>query len=146
MPSLTFFRQARADGGIRTGLDIDGETVFEHFDDAEGEPDPVLKWFVDLRCDGETLPDKPEAARQWLLDHDTLISRAFQGLAKRLEVGVDPGAWPARWQLPDAPPGVRITTACSSIGAIPGREIGETVRGIGEHWKEYLQQSQAGVY
>lgn len=146
MPSLTFFRQARADGGIRTGVDVDGETVLEHFVETDREPDPALKWFVDLRCDGETLPDRSEDVRAWLLDHGALVTRAFQGLAKRLEVGVDPDSWPAQWELPDPPPGVRITTACSSIGVIPGREIHKTVGEIADHWREYLEQSQAAVY
>ena len=29
MPDLTFYRQKRVDGGVRTGIDLDGVTVCE---------------------------------------------------------------------------------------------------------------------
>lgn len=146
MPSLTFFRQTRADGAIRTGVDVDGEMLFEHFEEAEGEPDPVLKWFVDLRCDGESVPARPDEVRQWLLDHGALVTQGFEGLAKRLEVGVDSDGWPVEWGIPNSPPGIRMATACSSIGAVSGRVMGKTVREMADHWREYLRQSHVGVY
>ena len=40
MPNLTFYRQARIDGGIRTGIELDEDTVFEYFEEGGSEPDP----------------------------------------------------------------------------------------------------------
>ena len=69
MPNLTFYRQARIDGGIRTGIELDEDAVFEHFEEGGPELDPTLLWYVDLRCQGPGLPDEPRKAREWLIDH-----------------------------------------------------------------------------
>ena len=52
MPNLTFYRQKRVDGGVRTGVELDGETVASLFEEGDPERDPALLWFVDLRCEG----------------------------------------------------------------------------------------------
>ena len=140
MPKLNFFRQARVDGGIRTGIDIDGTTGIDRLERGTGEDDPALTWFVDLRCDGESVPTKLEEARQWLLDHKALVREAYVAFGKKLEVGMDPDVVPLQCEFPNAPPGVRMTTVCSSTGTIPARQMSETVKDIAEHWEQYLNQ------
>jgi len=62
MPTITFYRQARRDGGIRTGIEIDQNTVLMRFDRGRKESDPALLWCVDVRCSGARLPREPETA------------------------------------------------------------------------------------
>ena len=64
MPELDFYRQQRRDGAIRTGIEIDGETVLGRFEQVAEDANPVLAWWVDVRCKGRRLPDEPEAARR----------------------------------------------------------------------------------
>ena len=52
---LSFYRQKRQDGGIRTAVTVDGDTVLHRFQPGEGASDPALLWYVDLRCAGRRL-------------------------------------------------------------------------------------------
>ena len=142
MSKLVFFRQGRVDGGIRTGIDIDG-TTFDHFESGIGEHDPALAWFVDLRLEGNSVPAQPERARQWLLDHKSLVNEAYTAVSRRLQVGMDPDVWPLQCEAPNAPPGVHITTVCSSTATTTAREIGATILDIAQHWEDYLDQVPA---
>ena len=49
MHELICFRQKRQDGGIRSGIQIDGTTHFHRFDEGTEDFDPSLLWYVDLR-------------------------------------------------------------------------------------------------
>src|SRR5262249_45375163 len=100
MPKISFYQKKRRDGGIRTGIDIDRESVLGCFQSGPEESDPVLLWFVDLRCEGARLPTTPEEARQWLLDHSALIHQAFQKLIAEIRAGIDFNTWPLLWTLP----------------------------------------------
>ena len=42
------------DGGYRTGLEVDGETVYGLFEEGQTDDNPRLHWFVDLRCVGRS--------------------------------------------------------------------------------------------
>jgi len=42
MPTITFFRQARNDGGVRTGIEVEGQTVLSRFEGEEAD-DPALQ-------------------------------------------------------------------------------------------------------
>ena len=55
MSTIVFFRQARIDGGIHTGVDVNG-TGWEFYDAGSDEHDPALVWYVDLRRKGTTCP------------------------------------------------------------------------------------------
>ncbi|HUT10884.1 MAG TPA: hypothetical protein VMY42_10330 [Thermoguttaceae bacterium] len=142
MPRITFFRQARVDGGIRTGINVDGDTV-EHFESGPDELDPVLAWFVDLRCDGDDLPLNAEEARQWFLEHRTIITDGFLGLSKKLTLGMDPDIQPVQWEISDSPSGVRMKTVCCSARTAPARKMGMIAQEMAEHWEEYLGQLYA---
>jgi len=69
MPKLIFYRQKRYDQAIRTGVELDGETIAERYEEGGSEPDPGLLWYVDLRCEGSAIPDGFDEAAHWLLDH-----------------------------------------------------------------------------
>ena len=42
MPQLTFFKQMRQDGGVRTGVELDGEVVLGMYSPAPDDSDPSL--------------------------------------------------------------------------------------------------------
>ena len=139
MPSIIFYRQARVDGGAHTGIDVNGDSL-EYFESGTGDHDPALVWYVDLRLEGDDLPDNPEEVSQWLLDHELLVNSTYRQLAERLEVGVDPDVWPLQVASTQAPAGIGVVAVCSCMRRILARQMGKTVTDIEEHWKEYLDR------
>lgn len=85
MTEIAFFINARQDGGLRTGIDVNGETIWHHFIPGPEDADPALLWWVDVTCKGD-LPSGPDAARQWMLDQSDLIRNAL----KRAADDIDP--------------------------------------------------------
>src|SRR5437016_1100873 len=140
MAFITFYRQARFDGGIRTGITVDGELVWQGFEPGQLEEDPALLWYVDLRCSGERLPDEREAARDWLLDQAGTVRTAFNELADKLQVGYDDEAWPCQFNVSQAPAGVSMKIVCSAIRGLEPGEVAEVLRKTGKNWKKLLQR------
>ena len=121
MPNLTFYRQARIDGGIRTGIELDGDTVFEHFEEGGPEPDPTLLWFVDLRCQGPGLPDDPRQARDWLIDHPDVIVTGFPVVRLNSRPGGMSTLILCLWsKFSGVPAGVDMTIACATNRRVLG--------------------------
>ncbi|HZW34920.1 MAG TPA: hypothetical protein VFF52_29625 [Isosphaeraceae bacterium] len=140
MAKLIFYRQKRYDGGVRTGLELDGDPIGERFEGGEGERDPALIWYVDLRCEGPGIPDDPDLAEQWLFDHAPIIRDGFLRLAERLRAGTDKDIYSLKWSdFPDAPEGVSMTIACSAVRRVDGREISAVLKDIASHWEDILQ-------
>jgi hypothetical protein len=129
---LTFYRQERLDGGVRTGVMLDGTTVLHRFDEPEEEFDPTLAWSIDVRCRGDSIPKTIEPARAWLLDHEELIVSGLSGFADHLQAGSDPtGAFPLEWSdFPLAPKDVAMT-------------IAERLRELALHWREWIEALQS---
>jgi hypothetical protein len=137
MSNIVFFRQSRVDGGVRTGIDVDGSSL-EFYESGSDDHDPALLWYVDLRLSGNGLPQSPEDARQWLFDHAAIVDRAFQQLAERLEVGMDADIWPLTLKVEQPAPGVILSAVCSSMRTTSARQIGGAVRDIIGNWRNYL--------
>src|SRR4051794_13461226 len=97
MGKLSFYRQARQDGGIRTAVELNEETVFHSFKKGAKEEDPALLWWVDLRCEGPGLPKDAAGARRWLITHAGLIKDGFGRLAEKLHAGLDVDIYPFQW-------------------------------------------------
>jgi hypothetical protein len=128
------------DGGYRTGIELDRVTLFERFEEGEFERDPALRWYIDLRCQGSSLPDDPEAARQWLLDQSPVICEGFRRYADQLAVGVDPDDYPLLWDdFRGVPVGVRMTIASSAIRKVDARELDANLRDVASHWTERIE-------
>jgi hypothetical protein len=143
MPNLTFYRQARIDGGIRTGIELDEDTVFEHFEEGGPEPDPTLLWYVELRCQGPGLPDDPREARTWLIDHEEVICDGFSRCASEFEAGRDIDAYPLLWsKFSRVPAGVEMTIACATNRRNWAISLPLLLKDIELHWRERLQQLQ----
>ncbi len=137
MSSIVFFRQRREDGGTRTGIDINGRTVLDHFEEGKGEPDPALLWYVDVRCEGARLPGTAESAQEWLINQAPAIGRGIHDLAGKLTAGIDSDAWPLQHALRRIG-GVRITIACSAMRRVEAQQIASVLRDIARHWGERL--------
>ena len=138
MTKITFYRQARQDGDIRTGLSINDDVVFDRYD-GHKRRNPVLRWFVDVRCEGKQLPTDAEDAREWLLTHDAVIKAGLNEFAEKLQAGIDVVAWPVSFKIKHAPRGIRMNLVCSAVRMVDSREIATILSTVAEHLEEYLK-------
>ena len=133
MSTITFFRQARQDGGIRTGIDIDRDTVLARFEAGDENADPALLWYVDVRLEGKKLPRTPEAARNLLIEKGPSIRSALLRTAEELAAGMDVSDWPLQRRATIGA-GVRVNIVCSAIRRVEAHQIADVLRDIAEHW------------
>ena len=141
MTKLTFYHQVRADGGKRTGIESDTETLLHHFAPGGKEHDPALLWYVDLRCEGERLPDTPEGAREWFVRNEGYFVAQLRAIANDgLSVGFDAELMPLQRNLADAPDGARVTVVVSAVKRLLGRDIAPRLCELADHWGELLSQ------
>jgi len=141
MSKLTFYRQGRVDGGIRTGIELDDDSIFERFEEGGPEPDPTLLWYVDLRCKGPGLPHEPMEAKRWLLDNEDVIRSGFSRCAADFEAGRDKDAYPLLWNnFSGAPEGVEITIACATNRRSWAISVPKLLADFAEHWSERINE------
>lgn len=140
MPKLTFFRQMRMDGGIRSGLEYDGAVILEHFEPGADESDAALKWYMDARCVGPKLIfHEREPARQWMLDRKDILAPALVHLAQELKgAGIDIFL-PLHRALPAPAPGVKANLIVSGMRRQDALRIGNDVREFGQRWEDLLR-------
>ena len=139
MAKLLFYRQERADGGVRTGIELLGSPIAERFEEEASEPDPVLLWAVDLRCDGAGVPESPDDALRWLSDLTPAISAGFDRAAATIGVGIDPDVSIRLFSDFDGLPAeVSLSIGCAVKDRETGREIGGVLREIGRNWEALL--------
>jgi len=141
MSKITFYRQAREDGDVRTGLSIDEDVVFDRYE-GRSRQDPVLRWFVDVRCEGK-LPTVADDAREWLLDHAGIIKSGLEEFGAKLNAGIDIESWPVLYQLKRAPKGTRITLACSAVRSADARDIAVILGLVAAKFEEYVKRLRA---
>jgi hypothetical protein len=139
MPTITFFRQARNDGGLRTGVDIDGETQWMEFQEPRGEEhDPALAWYVDLQVSGDGVPAAQDAARDWLLQRAATVQKILGQAAERLDLGFDPDFVPFRQNTSEG--GIQYGLLVSAARRLPGRDIAARLRELSMHWSSIISQ------
>ena len=139
MSKIGFYRQERLDGGVRTGIEINGEIALGRFESTGDDHDPALAWYVDVTCEGASLPDDPEPARQWLCTHSQVIRGGLKEMADTLRAGIDADSWPVKRKLSKAPRNVRITIACSAVRRWAAREMARVLRDIADKWEDRLR-------
>jgi hypothetical protein len=139
MAKLSFYRQMRQDGGLRTAITTEDDHLLHLFQRGKKPDDPALLWYVDIRCQGARLPTEPEPARQWFLDQAPIILEALTQLAEKLQAGMDIQAWPLLWDSPRHPRGVRLTIACSAVRRTPSLEIASILTDLRDHWREIIR-------
>jgi hypothetical protein len=141
--NLIFYRQGRVDGGIHTGVDAFDEPLLEMFENEAptGKSDPVLAWYVEVRCKGEGLPASVEGARAWLLKHQEPIRSGLTALADELSVGLDVESFPYFWRkFPSHPDLAQLTLVCSAHRRSNGIGLGRKVRAFADHFEKYLRR------
>lgn len=141
MAKLVVYRQKRYDGGVRTGLDLNGVPLAEHFEAGQAERDSSLLWFVDLRCEGPGVPDDPDAAMDWLVEQADTVREGFARYAERLRVGADKDLYSLTWSdFPAVPEGVTMAIACSAVRRVDAREMSSILAGVGDGWDDLLHK------
>jgi len=154
MQELTFFRQARHDGGIRMGIELNNEVLLlNHLESgpAELEDDPLasaLLWFVDIRCRGKELPTEAEAARRWFLLNRGMLKEGLEEFAGELLAGTDDDHPNSLRRSPshsseESNGDLVVQYVCSSIRRVKGRELSDAIQDFAEHFEEYLDQLSA---
>jgi hypothetical protein len=140
MAKLTFYRQGRADGSIRTGIELDDDMIFERFEESGSEIDPTLLWYVDLRCKGSAIPSEAQEARQWLLDHEDNIQAGFSECAHDFEAGRDVDLYPLLWnKFSGVPEEVEMTIACATNRRIWALAVPKLLEDVAQHWRERIE-------
>lgn len=141
MAKVVFFRNARQDGGVRTGIEIDGQAVWHQFSTGKGEVDPTLEWWVDVRCEGKNVPTDPDAAREWLMDESNHIADFVAQASKDIDPqGFDVGLNPFRREYKQ--PGVRVAVLASAARRITSKKMGRVLTEIAKKWNDYLNELQ----
>ena len=139
--NLIYYRQGRVDGGIHTGVDGYDVPLLESFENEApyDESDPVLVWYVEVRCKGQGLPTSVDGARSWLLKHQELIRSGLVALADELSVGLDVESYPYFWRkFSSQPEEAQLTLVCSAHRRSNGIELGRHVRAFADHFEEFL--------
>ena len=111
---VTFYHQVRADGGRRTGMEVDQSRGIEEFvpcDDPDAS-DPTLRWYVDVTWDVPEPPATQEEARAWYAAHLPDVRGVLESAAGELAAGFDSaGMMPWVRRLPTALGEARVAVA-----------------------------------
>lgn len=142
MSRLCLYHQMRKDNRARSGLEIDGQPVAEVFDEGgEGEYDPILLWFIDVRCEGSPIPGDPEAALDWLEEHTKIIRDGLARCSQSLEVGLDADIYPLIWtDFGDVPSDVKMSIACSASRRFDARSMAALVNQFSVDWPILIEE------
>jgi hypothetical protein len=139
MPKLTLYKQVRLDGGERTGLAIDNVLRLATFVSGSDDYDPALSWYLDVRCEGASVPSDPEEARAWLLNHAALFESGLHRLADELKAGVDAGIYPAQRLMEHPPEGAAVKFVCSAMRRLSGLEIAAHIEQTANEWSALVR-------
>lgn len=149
MNRILLFKNIRQDGGIRFGFDVNGVTLFEHFEEGNSEFDPALVWFLDVEIEYEGPPPGPlpQDWRTWFLSLASEINRGLDELADRLELGIDNDWLPFRHESTIAfsflgqniPAKIRIKGSAQK--RIRNTEVAEQIRQTRRSWVNDLTQA-----
>jgi hypothetical protein len=142
MHEFSVFRQERHDGGVRSGITLDGEMCWHQVREGSAEEDPALRWYFDVRGEGEAVPGDPLELYHWLRGEEmtSLIRANVLALADRVAIGIDQGSWPLRHEISDAPPGVRLQIVTSATHRMDSLSISDVVRRFADDWLAMLDQ------
>jgi hypothetical protein len=139
MSKLLIYRQKRLDGGVRTGVELNGEILAEELVAGSAERNPTLLWFVDVRGDGAGIPDDPDVLWEWLGRSSSIIKNGLESYAAGLAEGIDSDIHVVtKSDLASLPDDVYIAVACSALRRSDGRAMGRIVREFADEWDHIL--------
>jgi hypothetical protein len=142
MRRVSFFRQKRKDGGIRTGVDVGQDTVLSRFNAGAEESDPTLIWYVDVRAEGPTLPQTGEEAREWFVSQKEVVQQALVSFADELSTGLDVSDAPVKRVVSLGTGNGRKTTLSVVVSAVRRSEaikLSKVLTDIARNWEAYVQ-------
>ncbi|GAC1304361.1 MAG: hypothetical protein NVSMB14_12130 [Isosphaeraceae bacterium] len=139
MNELAFYRQKRADGGVREGISIGETTLLGRFAPGTRPFDPSLLWYVDVRLEGSRLPNEPEEARGWFLQHAAPIKESLSLLAGELEAGLDLDLYPIDRPVRHLPRGVKGKIVCTAARRKHALAFARVLREMKDHWEERIE-------
>jgi hypothetical protein len=135
---LTFYHQKRRDGGVRTGVELEGERILERFAPGSALEDAKLLWWIDVRCAQRIWPSEPEEVRTWLLENAQKIETGLRDYAAELGAGIDIN-WPAK-HVVSSRNGLKIEIFCSAMARVGGREIQAELLKLAKNWPTIIAQ------
>jgi len=138
MSTITFCRQARRDGSVRTGIEIDQNTVLARFEQGKSDTDPALVWYVDVKFRGNGLATTPQVARAWLIRQEKAVTRLLNALADEIPAGIDPSDWPLKRERTLAS-GIRMVVVCSAVRRVEAAHLAEILRDLAAGWRKRLE-------
>jgi hypothetical protein len=143
MMDVVFYYQERVDGGTRTGLEANGNTHLESFHAGSEESDPLILWYVEIKCLGEFGEfTSSESARAWLRNNGDYIKKALELSADRLGAGLDVEFEPWTWEVPDMPATISATVVISAMRRVAALEVAQKLRILCSDWERLVQRLQ----
>jgi hypothetical protein len=140
MATATFYYQERHDGGIRTGLGVDGAQELHRFTPGTGDPNPGLVWYIDVSVVSEEWPDNSDAVRNWLITNEIAFSRAINAAADQLELGLDDSDAPFQFPISGLPDGYQGRLSISAIRGLCEGDLASRLQDLAAHWSSVLEE------
>lgn len=140
MVTLTFYKQVRQDGGIRAGIQLDGEALLERFEPGIGDSDSALAWYIDVRCEMNDAPSEPTAARRWFLDQANVFREQLLKLSQEVRAGIDTDIFPLVRAFHVA--GVPGEIVCSSTKRVSALRLSEEMSRLASDWVRQVESLQ----
>ena len=142
MPKFSVYRQERNDGGSRIGISFDDESDWQMFEPGPTDDDPTLRWYVDVRGEGDGVPGDSADLYDWLcgVEIAELVRTEACTFAAQLATGIDQAAWPVRHVVANPPEGMRLSLVTSAVRRIDAVEIADIVRRFAEDWPDLLER------
>ena len=102
MTTIWYYKNVRFDGGVRTGLDVNDERVFQEFQPGPNPKTPACNG--SLKCNAKATPCPVNRMRRdGSYNMETSFNLSLEKVAERLAVGIDELSMPfvESWTDPD---------------------------------------------
>lgn len=144
MNQLFYFRNARRDGGVRIGVELNGERIFHQFTDGPDVKDitdenPALDWFFDLFFEGKSIPEEPEKVRRWLVGADEYVRSHLAALAGEFAAGIDENAFPITQEWSDPYRRAKVSCKISAVRSVRHDDLAKSLRELAKNWRQELK-------
>lgn len=129
MAQVTFYHQERVDGGRRSGLLVDGNSMLHGFLPGGADRDPALAWYADVTLESETPPEERDAL-DWLSQHGVEMRAALKEAGRELACGLDVDTVPWEFTYPGSGRPIRISV--SAMRRLTARQVGQKLSELSE--------------
>ena len=136
MPRVTFFRNARRDGEIHSGVSLEDDLILESWKNQAEDRDPVLDWFVEFEIDNPEAPASADDIRAWLPKQSAEIDEALALASRELDVGMDGGVAPFQFRTTRQGGAIEVRGAASR--RVRSTDIARRVDDLRADWRTDL--------